>query len=148
LNKITSPACICLGLETSAYLVNDIERKIEGDSVSICPGPNMAYFNKVCSLIEMVDHIYGRKNIISRTDRPNMFIKELNLYLNYFEEKIKNISNKLKAKDIKFFTNFTKNLEQGIQYYNSIIKDSKSQKLLSKAEYKFIEVKQILNNHL
>jgi phosphoribosyl-dephospho-CoA transferase len=96
----------------------------------------------------MVDHIYGRKNIISRTDRPNMFIKELNLYLNYFEEKIKNISNKLKAKDIKFFTNFTKNLEQGIQYYNSIIKDSKSQKLLSKAEYKFIEVKQILNNHL
>ena len=35
----------------------------------------------------MVDHIYGRSNIITRTDRPNMFIKELNLYIDYLRKK-------------------------------------------------------------
>jgi hypothetical protein len=107
----------------------------------------MAYFNKVCSLIEMVDHIYGRKNIITRTDRPNMFIKELSLYLNYFEEKIKNISNKLKAKDIKYFSNFTNNIEKGVSYYSSLLNDTESQNLLSIYKNKLIKYKLNLNKY-
>ena len=47
-----------------------------------------SYFSKKMSLKEMVDHIYGRVNVITRKDRPNMFIKELNLYIDYLKNKI------------------------------------------------------------
>jgi len=80
-DKITENSCLCVGLGTSALIVNDVEHKVEGDAVLVCPGPNMAYFSKKMSLNEMTDHIYGRDNVISRTDRPNMFVKELGLYL-------------------------------------------------------------------
>jgi hypothetical protein len=56
--------------------------------VAICPGPNLAYFSRKLSLHDMVDHIYGRKNVIERNDRPHMFVKELRLYLKYFMDKL------------------------------------------------------------
>ena len=58
--------------------------RVEGPGVSVCPGPNIAYFTESLSLHSMVDHIYGRKNVIQRSDRPMMFIKELQLYVDYF----------------------------------------------------------------
>src|SRR5690606_7913685 len=67
-NKITEKSCTCVGLGTSALLAYDLDTKTEGPGVSICPGPNMAYYSKIVSLQEMTDHIYGRANIISRTD--------------------------------------------------------------------------------
>lgn len=75
--KIVEKACICVGLGTSALLINKMDTKVEGLGVSVCPGPNMAYFSRKMSMEEMVGHIYGRNNVISRTDRPHMFIKEL-----------------------------------------------------------------------
>ncbi len=88
--KIEDKSCICVGLGTSALLVNDIETKTEGDGVSICPGPNMAYFSEELTLSEMTDHIYGRmeKDDIVREDRPHVFVKELDIYLKYFADKI------------------------------------------------------------
>ncbi|MCK5839388.1 MAG: hypothetical protein KAG99_06035, partial [Bacteroidales bacterium] len=44
-DKIVEKECICVGLGTSALLVKNLDRKVEGDGVSICPGPNMAYFS-------------------------------------------------------------------------------------------------------
>jgi hypothetical protein len=125
-NKITSPACICLGLETSAYLVYNIERKVEGDSVSVCPGPNMAYFDKTLSLLEMTKHIYGKNNVISRTDRPNMFIKEAKLYLDYIKDKINNITSVLNRKEIKYFNNYFNNLTYGLEYYKKTFSNPKN----------------------
>ena len=118
--NITDKACICVGLGTSALMVNDVERKVEGDAVSICPGPNMAYYSKITTLEDMVGHIYGKNNIMERTDRPNMFVKELGLYLKYLRDKIDKTTSVLNRKEIKFFTHFTKNMEDGIQYYISI----------------------------
>jgi hypothetical protein len=63
-DKIVEKACICVGLGTSALLAKNLDRKVEGDGVSICPGPNMAYFSKIMSLKEITDHIYGRSNTI------------------------------------------------------------------------------------
>ncbi|HCO85509.1 MAG TPA: hypothetical protein DIT95_18545, partial [Arenibacter sp.] len=79
-NKITEKSCTCVGLGTSALLAYGLDTKTEGTGVSICPGPNMAYYSKIMTLKEMVDHIYGRGNVITRTDRPHMFIKELGIY--------------------------------------------------------------------
>ena len=87
LNKITEKTCTCVGLGTSALLAYNLDTKVEGEGVSVCPGPNMAYYSKIMSLKNITDHIYGRDNMISRTDRPNMFINELNIYVDFLKNK-------------------------------------------------------------
>jgi hypothetical protein len=46
IEKITVKSCICVGLGTSVLLVNEIENKVEGPAVSVCPGPNLAFLIK------------------------------------------------------------------------------------------------------
>ena len=112
--------CICVGLGTSALIVNKLERRLEGETTSICPGPNLAYFSKKSNLIETVDHIYGRTNLPIDMSRPHMFIKEINLYLNYY----KNFHLEAKQDEKQISTNheFLTNLLSGINYYKDIFK--------------------------
>jgi hypothetical protein len=124
--NITEKSCLCLGLGTSVMMINDMDRKAEGDAVSICPGPNMAYYSKVKSLQEMAGHIYGKNDVIERTDRPNMFVKELGLYLDYLQSKIEETTGELNRKQNKFFTAFTNNLNDGISYYTELFSSVKS----------------------
>ena len=124
-DKIVDKSCICVGLGTTPLMKNNIERRVEGDAVSICPGPNMAYFSKIIGLKEMTDHIYGRINIISRTDRPNMFIKELNLYISYLTTKIDEARDSMTTKQEKYLTNFAHNLDEGIDYYHKLFDNLK-----------------------
>ena len=124
-DKIVEKSCICVGLGTSALLVNDLDTKVEGVGVSICPGPNMAYFSKVLSLKEMTDHIYGRTNVIERTDRPHMFIKELNIYINFLKTKIDDARDSMQNKQEKQLLSFVKNLKDGISYYNNLFNNLK-----------------------
>jgi len=127
--KIIGKSCICVGLGTSALMVNDLDTKIEGDGVSVCPGPNMAYFSKITSLKEMVDHIYGRSSIITRTDRPNMFVKELGIYIDFLKNKIEETKDSFPkafgTKQEKYLVTFAQNLKEGINYYNSLFGDLK-----------------------
>ncbi len=124
-DKITDKSCLCVGLGTSALLVNNMDTKFEGEGVSVCPGPNLAYFSKKISLKEMIDHIYGRANVISRTDRPNMFIKELKIYIEYLKNKIEETKVTMTNKQEKYLMNFEKNLEDGITYYLNLFNDLK-----------------------
>ena len=124
-DKIMEKTCICVGLGTSALLVNNIETKVEGVGVSICPGPNMAYFSKIMSLKNITDHIYGRDNMISRTDRPNMFVKELRLYIDYLKNKIEETKVAMSDKQEKYLTTFVKNLKDGITYYQGLFNELK-----------------------
>ena len=117
-NKITEKSCTCVGLGTSALLAYDLDTKSEGEGVSICPGPNMAYFSKIMSLEEITDHIYGRANMISRTDRPNMFVKELMIYLDYLKTKMEEAGEDISEKQKKYLLNFAGNLKDGISYYS------------------------------
>ena len=71
-----------------AYLENNITIKGEKQGVVICPGPNMAYFDKEVSLNDMVRHIYGYHSVLATGYRPNMFIKELQLYSDYLVDDI------------------------------------------------------------
>ncbi|MCL0037652.1 hypothetical protein M1N10_01400, partial [Thermodesulfovibrionales bacterium] len=123
--KIVDKSCICVGLGTSALLVNNLDTTVEGDGVSICPGPNMAYFSKIMSLKEIVDHIYGRSNMITRTDRPNMFIKELTLYIDFLKNKIEEARVSMTSKQKKYLLTFVKNLIEGINYYYRLFADLK-----------------------
>ena len=125
-------SCLCIGLGTTALLTNDLNTKIEGTGVSVCPGPNIAYFSDRPSLRNMVDHIYGRVNIMHRPDRPNMFVKELFLYLDYLKDQIQESSEDLNRKQQKFFTAFTENLDEGIRYYQDVFKEMKHTFLDSK----------------
>lgn len=124
-NKIVEKSCICVGLGTSALIVNGLDTKTEGPGVSICPGPNMAYFNKVSTLKEMVDHIYGRSNLIEHPDRPNIFVKELNLYLDYLKNKIEETKLSITNQQIKYYAKFADNLNQGISYYQNLFSEIK-----------------------
>ena len=120
LEKIIDKSCICVGLGTSVLLLNNLDTRVGGDGVSVCPGPNMAYFSKIMSLKEITDHIYGRSNMITRTDRPNMFIKELKIYIDFLKNKIKETRVSMTNKQEKYLLTFVKNLNEGINYYYSL----------------------------
>lgn len=122
--KIVDKSCICVGLGTSALLVHNIDTKVEGTGVSVCPGPNMAYFSKLMSLNEITDHIYGRANVISRDNRPNMFVKELTIYIDYLKNKIEEAKDSINKKQENYLTTFVKNLNEGIAYYESLFSAS------------------------
>jgi len=116
--EITVKSCLCVGLANTAYLENDIEIKGEKQGVVVCPGPNLAYFDKEVSLNEMVRHINGYESVLADGHRPNMFIKELQLYVDYLKEEIEKTTEVTK-KHIKKWQTFKANLLEGIAYYNA-----------------------------
>ncbi len=123
--KVLNKSCICVGLGTSALLANKLETKSEGNGVSICPGPNMAYFSKSLSLKEMTDHIYGRLNVITRKERPHMFIKELHIYIDYLKSKMEELKNSTSSKQEQYAATFADNLKDGISYYQKLFDELK-----------------------
>ena len=124
-NKVTEKSCICVGLGTSTLILNNVSTKKTGDGVSVCPGPNMAYYDKIVSLRGITDHIYGRKNMITRTDRPNVFVKELSLYITHLQDKLDDVKATIDKKQLRSLMKFKKNLEEGIRYYNEIFTTQK-----------------------
>jgi len=122
-DKIVDKSCLCTGLATSAEIVNNVKMKAKDQGLLICPGPNMAYFSEIVSLKKMIDHIYGRTNIIKRDDRPNMFIRELSLYINYLKEQIDDSPKPISEKELKYFFKFQKNLQDGIDYYKHLFSE-------------------------
>ena len=123
-NKVVDRSCTCVGLGTTALIAHGLETRVEGAGVSICPGPNMAYYDKLISMTDMVGHIYGRKNIISRTDRPHMFVKELNLYIDFLKTKVGEASRAPTEKEQKYLRMFAENLESGVGYYFNLFENA------------------------
>jgi hypothetical protein len=116
-----------------------LDTKVEGDGVSVCPGPNMAYYSKVMSLQNITDHIYGRDNMLSRKDRPNMFIKELHIYMDYLKNKFDETKRSLGRKEEKYLKTSMSNMNIGITYYQSLFKE---------VEHSFQDVKTSVLNEL
>ncbi|MBW7887309.1 MAG: hypothetical protein H3C35_02985 [Bacteroidetes bacterium] len=122
-DAITDKSCICVGLGTAALLVNGIETKKEGPGVSVCPGPNIAYFTRTATLQEMMNHIYGRLSLVCEETRPNMFIKELKLYVDYLKSQLAETAQPFSEKQLKYFETFRQNLDEGIAYYKTLFGD-------------------------
>jgi len=118
-NQITDKACLCMGLAATAVINYGVETR-ESKGVSICPGPNMAYFNQELSLQDMSHHIYNGDEGIVRADRPNMFVNELGMYLKYLSEKIEEHKNDWGRKSGRYLNAFTANMNEGIAYYQGM----------------------------
>jgi hypothetical protein len=124
-SKIIEKECLCIGLANSTRPLHGIDNRIKSEGVSVCPGPNLAYFSEVLSLKEMIDHIYGKINVIKRKDRPNLFMKELSLYFDYLKNRIEEIETPLTEKQIAYFNKFINNMSDGIDYYKSLFEEVK-----------------------
>ncbi|MBU2491505.1 MAG: hypothetical protein KJ571_02700 [Bacteroidetes bacterium] len=145
-DKAITKECLCVGLASSALKVNNIETPKMSQAVSICPGPNLAYFSKISTLKEMVDHIYGKIDLITDPNRPNMFIKELTLYIEYLINKIEEGLIPLTTQTEEFFNTFHKNLMDGIKYYKNLIPDIIEE--TEKVKKKINEDLEVLENKL
>ncbi len=120
IEKIVAKTCLCEDLAASALILNDISTKRSLTS-AICPGPNLAYFSKISTLSEMMAHIYGKLNLLNTTYRPNMFMSELKMYIDYLTKEIKNAMPKPSDRQIKHLNAFKRNLLDGIEYYKTLI---------------------------
>lgn len=120
--QVVRKACICNDLAESPLINHKITKNGNAPKrfTAICPGPNIAYFSKIVSLAEMVGHIYGRINLLNGVARPNMFIKELQLNVEYFIKEVKKIAPSPSPKQIEYVNEFKKNLLEGIEYYRAL----------------------------
>lgn len=132
LELLSEKECLCEGLCAPARVNNNLDSKGHYNAVSVCPGPNLAYFSGIFTLKEMIDHIYGRTNLLNSIRRPNLFINELNIYIQYLEKEI--IKCKTQKYPEEYIQKFTSNLLDGINYYRDQCRKS------------FLEYKTILEN--
>ena len=75
-------------------------------ATSICPGPNLAYFSGIHSLRDMVEHIYGRTNILNSVPRPYIFVNELVLYAEYLRKEIEKSIDSFTDKQSRYLQTF------------------------------------------
>lgn len=145
-NAITEKVCLCEGLCASAYLKNELLRPKESDAVSICPGPNLAYFSGKYSLKEMIDHIYGRIDLLKQANRPNLFVNELRLYLDYLKKDMEMQLEVVNDKKMKYWKKFSEQMQQGIAYYKNLIPKLKLEKeqLIRNMDQQLAEAEQLL----
>jgi hypothetical protein len=120
--KVLSKECLCEGLANTALVKFGISRKaVASRPVAICPGPNLAYFSNIFKLQEMVDHIYGRVNVLNNTYRPHVFVNELNMYVQYWKNKKAELQETMTDKQEKYLQSFWQNLQHGIAYYKELV---------------------------
>jgi hypothetical protein len=115
--NVLDKACICHDLAGSTTLKYNINPEA---TPAVCAGPNIVNFKKLATLEEMVAHIYGRLSLITNTERPHMFIKELMLYMDYLRNEARKVSLRLSPRSPGYFDNFRENLMAGIDYYHRL----------------------------
>jgi hypothetical protein len=117
-NLISKKVCLCAHLANGALSALDIIKGGKDVPKAVCPGPNIAYFNREYTLAEMVDHIYGRGESLVSPDRPHMFSQEVELYVTYFEKLLSTMEMNEAGKS--YLKVFLENLENGIDFILSI----------------------------
>ncbi len=110
-------SCICNDLAGCATMKYGIDEEAKP---AICCGPNIVNFSKIATLEEMVSHIYGRISLLTRSDGPHMFIRDLSLYVDYLRREIEKVSLDLSTRTPKYFREFKENLLSGIEYYRGL----------------------------
>lgn len=109
--KIVEKACLCDHLGNGALITLGIADE-KNSPQSICPGPNIAWYNRLYSLKEMIDHIYGRGRSLAPSKRSHMFAAEIVMYVDYFEKMATNSA--CTQLEIKRLCEFKNNLEHGM----------------------------------
>ncbi len=138
-DTITEKICLCEGLCSSVYLKYDIAKPKENIAVAICPGPNLAYFKRTFSLDEMVGHIYGKLDLLKNINRPHVFIKELELYVNYLQKDIQQNLLCLTDKKRNQLLKFKEQLLNGINYYKTLFSEVLTMSINTKEQLQAFE---------
>ena len=110
---IVRKVCLCEHLGNGALIALGITPPVNKPQ-AICPGPNIAWFNRYYTLREMVDHIYGRIPSLVPPERPHMFAKELVMYVDYFEKLVESCG--MTEKEVARLRDFRTNLDQGMDH--------------------------------
>ena len=118
-DDLLAKECLCIGLSNSAAVEYKEPFLKKLTAVTICPGPNISNFTKVATLREMTDHIYGRSSLLTNPKRPHMFIRELELYMDYFRKQVKELRDPDK-KALRANKAFLSSLLEGIGYYRDL----------------------------
>jgi hypothetical protein len=138
--EILAKACICTDLAGGATIKNGINLNA---ITAICPGPNIINFNKIATLKEMVNHIYGRYQLSANKERVHMFIREIQLQLEYLREQGKKNASAMRARSLEKFAEVKKNFQTGIDYYKNLAKEIRQEQ-----EAKFLELLEKLEQEL
>lgn len=120
LDKVLAKSCICNDLAEGVFIKNRMGNPAHKRFSAVCPGPNLAYFSKICTLEEMAGHIYGRENVLNGSYRPHMFVKELKMYVEYFLKEVANHLEEPTEKQRVYLKEFYKNTLEGIAYYKNL----------------------------
>jgi hypothetical protein len=64
--------------------------------------------------------------MVSRIDRPNLFIKELHIYIEYLNNKLEDAKISMNKKEEKYLNTFTSNMKAGVAYYQGLFQDVKN----------------------
>lgn len=110
-NLVLEKTCICHELGNSALIALGIANETEAPP-DICPGPNIAFFDRNYSLTEMVDFIYGRNDTLISKTRPHMFATEISLYAKWFQDELENAAGD--AEKINHLKIVAQNIKVGI----------------------------------
>jgi hypothetical protein len=110
---VMEKTCICDHLGNGALIALGIEQE-RNSPQSICPGPNIAWFDRIYTLQEMVDHIYGRGKSLVSPERPHMFAKEIVMYVDYVEKLVDRCT--YTTREIKTLREFFANMEEGMAF--------------------------------
>ncbi|MDO8366234.1 MAG: hypothetical protein Q7T20_05510 [Saprospiraceae bacterium] len=122
--EVLAKECLCVGLSNAASICYNEPFLKKLNAVTVCPGPNIVNFSKIVSLKTMVDHIYGRTNIVSNLQRPHVFVNELKLYIKYLKEQLMNGNGDTKdTKRKNYYQAFIQNLTDAIHYYHNLIQN-------------------------
>ena len=118
IQRVLERQCLCVGLAEPAHLAFALEPQMrEPTGVSVCPGPNLAYFKGTYTLEEMVGHIYGKKALPLDPNRPHVFVKELRLYQDYLKDLERGRFGSEKEQSPAYRRTYLENLAEGVRYY-------------------------------
>ena len=120
INKVLAKTCLCEHLGNGALISLGIA-PVERNPQAICPGPNLSWFNRNYSLEEMVDQIYGRGKELLAKERPHMFAKEIQLYVDHFQSMVDDALENLRAQ--KSLHAFYDNMQAGFEFCKQLAKD-------------------------
>lgn len=148
MDLILEKDCLCEGLSAPAILANGEIPKRNLTAVTICPGPNLAYFKGIFSLKEMVDHIYGKINLKLELERPHVFVKELQLYVTYLKKEFDEFLPEKSTRKEAYLDKFRKNLIQGVEYYQNLVNSFQvdSEEIMEKMKHHLLALQGEIEN--
>jgi len=152
MDTVMQKECLCEGLSVAPLLKNSITPQFSNGSkaVAVCPGPNLAYFSGIFTLKQMVDHIYGRTNILNSVKRANLFVNELQMYVTYLQKDIDKNQHSITNNKTRQLKTFQQNLLKGITYYNELTLSIKneSEQYLNEMRQQLAEIEQTVSNFI